>query len=518
MTAGRPTPPFLKLLALYTLASILFLWPMPAHLNTQIWGDRFDAWTTLWLMEHLHRHLSDGTFSVETKEILFPIGYNLWSFGHAALQLVGVGLMFCGIPLIAAYNLLLIGGLATSAMAAHVLGEELAEDFWGGLVAGVTFASSPYLYGEGAAGCIELVAAGFLPLFAWSLVRLCREPGWKRALFSSGILAIVGPFNWYYTLFAGMLGAGFFVWQLWEGRWKTAGWCAGALLGAALTDAPLIPLVQRETPTRPPLSAALFEDTAAWQRAYDIANGAIPLENVTTEDLEQHDALQVMENSTTVRALLLARFTVNPLESTPGMLAFGVGIVGAALSGRRGLLWVFLGVGATVLTLGPFLRLDSTPRLSTLSADFPLPYYYFYHWLPFFSKAYRPYRIGVITLTACAAVGAAGWTRLSLAPPPKKLIASTLVLIGFTQPFWAGDRPALRPLADPTIPPLYEKLRDLPDGGVIELPLQYQPLTVPNARFQYNQISHQKPLLNCNQLIRRTDLMGFAEYLRKTAF
>ena len=87
-----------------------------------------------------------------------------------------------------------------------------------------------------------------------------------------------------------------------------------------------------------------------------------------------------------------------------------------------------------------------------------------------------------------------------------------------SQPFWAGDRPAWRPLADPTIPELYQKLRELPKGGVIELPLQYQPLTVPNARFQYNQIAHLQPLLNCNQLIRRTDLLGFAAYIRKNAF
>ena len=52
-----------------------------------------------------------------------------------------------------------------------------------GFVAGGAMASSPYLYGEGAAGCIELTAAGLLPLFAFTLVRLARSLGaGRRAL------------------------------------------------------------------------------------------------------------------------------------------------------------------------------------------------------------------------------------------------------------------------------------------------------------------------------------------------
>lgn len=511
---------WLVVAGVYTLGSLLFLWPMPAQMGSHIWGDRFDAWTTLWLMDHLHRHLSDGTLHAVTDDILFPIGYNLWSFGHTALQLLGVALMFCGIPLVPAYNLLLIGGFATSALAAHLLGRELSQDHRGGFVAGITFASSPYLYGEGAAGCIELVAAGLIPLFAWSLLRLLREPGWRRALPAAGILALVGPFNWYYTLFAGMLGLGLCVWQLLEGRGRAVAWMLGAMLTAAAVDAPLIPLVQRETPTRPPISGALFESTEAWERATAIADGSVPLQALSVAMLEEHDAMQVMENSTTLQALALARFTVNPLESTPGMLAFVVGIVGAAAAGRRGWGWAAIALGATLLTLGPFLRLDSSPQLSELSASYPLPYYYFYHYLPFFSKAYRPYRIGVITLCACAALGAAGMAVLSRHLPRSlsHILVFFLGIVAVSQPFWAGDRPAWRPLADATIPPIYQKLAELPRGGVIELPLHYQPLTLPNARFQYNQVLHHQPLLNCNQLIRRTDLLAFRDYVSANPF
>lgn len=166
----------------YLLCASAFLWPLPAQFTTHIWGDRFDAWTTLWLMDHLHAHLMAGTLSATTDSILFPVGYNLWSFGHAALQALGVGLMLLGVPLVTAYNTLLVVGLAGSGLGAHVLGRTLHGSHRGGWLAGVVFMTSPYLYGEGAAGCIELVAAGMIPWFAATAVWLVRSPGWRSAL------------------------------------------------------------------------------------------------------------------------------------------------------------------------------------------------------------------------------------------------------------------------------------------------------------------------------------------------
>lgn len=504
----------------YVLGSIVFLWPMPGALGSGVWGDRFDAWTTLWLIDHLHHHLADGTLTAVTTDVLFPFGYNLWSFGHAALQAIGVGLMFLGIPLIPTYNLLLIGGFASSGLAAHLLGRSLSRDHLGGFVAGIVFATSPYLYGEGAAGCIELVAAGLLPLFALTLVRVARAPGWRTALLAAFVLAIVGPFNWYYTLFAGMLGIGIVAWQLAELRLRAAGWMVLAMMLAAAVDAPLIPLVRRETPTRPALSAALFQDRSAWEGKTAAADGKVALADLDERLLEDHDSMQVMENSTTVEALVLARFTVNPLQSTPGMLAFVVGVFGAAVAARRGAGWSAIAVFASVLTLGPFLRLDETPPLPEWSGDLPLPYYYLYTYLPLFSKAYRPYRIGVVTLTCCAALGAVGMAVLTTEIRRRWLNLGTVILglIAVTQPFWSGDRPARRTLTPAAIPDIYTQLAAEPPGAVIEIPLQYQPLTVANARFQYNQIAHRHPTINCNQLIRRTDLLAFRDYVTKNPF
>lgn len=496
----------------YLGGAVAFWWPMPAKLATHVHGDRFDAWTTLWLMWHVEDRLDAGALTAVTDRILYPVGYNLWSFGHAALQGIGVLMMWAGLPLIVAYNLLLILATATSGAAAHLLGKELGGTHAAGFAAGVVFATSPYLYGEGAAGCIELVAAGLLPLHVWLLVRLAREPSWRRMMAAAAGLAIIGPFNWYYTLFAGMLGAGFAAWRWLAGERRAAALMLASFALAGLSNAPLIPLVRRETPTRPPLSASTFEDAGAWERARELADGRVDIDDLTVARAEEADAMQVPQNTTTVRGLLLGRFTLNPLGTTPGALATVVGIAGALLAGKRARGWLVLAAGATLLTLGPFLMVDDTPPLPEWSATIPLPYALAYQWVPFFAKAYRPYRIGVIALTCLAAAAASGVPHLRerLRAP----ILGLLALLGFTQPFWAGDRPGLRELADARTPPLYDQLRALPDGAVIELPLQYQPLTLANARLQYNQVAHGKPLLNCNQLIRRTELVAFRDYVR----
>ena len=112
-----------------------------AHLNSASWGDRFDAWTTLWLIDHLGERLATLNFGAETTEILYPIGYNLWSFGHMALQAIGGALVALGVPLIASYNLLLLLGIWTSALAAHALGKTLTSHR--AVAGGRRFASTP---------------------------------------------------------------------------------------------------------------------------------------------------------------------------------------------------------------------------------------------------------------------------------------------------------------------------------------------------------------------------------------
>ncbi len=504
---------------------------MPSEIMSKVWGDRFDAWTTLWLIDHLAIRIETWNWDPVTTEILFPIGYNLWSFGHMALQLFGGLLVALGLPLVLSYNLLLLLGVWTSALGAHALARELTGSHRAAFVAGATFSTTPYLYAEGGAGCIELVAAGLLPLFALCLVRLMRAPCRRRFIQATLSLAIIGLFNWYYTLFAGMFGVAFLIWQLIEigpsnlGASRHAIHRKGLILSvtamtlAAALNAPLISEARRETPDRPGLSAALFADELAFEEVRSVTNGSYDIEKLSEPLLERVDAIQVHFNSTSIRSLIDAKFEVNPLNSTPGKLAYIVGLFGLIVAGRRTWGWIAISLGATVLTLGPFLNISGALILSSSASEWPLPYYWAHEYLPFFAKAYRPYRIGIIAttaLSAAGAIGAAAWIRSSTMPKIQPVLIA-LGLLAFSQPHWSGDKPAARPLADATVQKIYSDLAQLEEGAVIELPIQYQPVTNANARTQYNQTIHRHPILNSNQLIRRTDLLRFRDYVLKNS-
>jgi hypothetical protein len=499
---------------------------MPAEISEKIWGDRFDAWTTLWLIEHLADRITSWNWTPETTEILHPLGYNLWSFGHIALQLIGGVMVAVGIPLVVTYNLLLIFGIGTSALGAHALGREMTQSHLAGLVAGITFATTPYLYAEARAGCIELVAAGLLPFHACMLVRLIRKPDWRRFAWATAILAIIGPFNWYYTLFAGMLGMGFVIWQLVElgpkfrhpgqaSRRRGIGMVLGSLVLAGVLNVPLILEARRETPSRPSISAELFSSDTSFKEVQAISDGSTPIEDLTEDSLKQVDATQVHFNSTSLGSLIDARFVSNPLNSTPGRLAYLVGLFGLLTAGRRTWGWLAIAFGATVLSLGPFLNVSGALILNSEATHWPLPYYWAHEYLPFFSKAYRPYRIGVIAMTALAAtgaIGAAAVLRSGALPVPLFWVA-LLALLGFSQPHWIGEKPGSQPLADARIGPIYTELAALEPGAVIELPLHYQPISTANARSQFVQTKHKHPILNSNQLIRWPDLLRFQGFV-----
>jgi len=507
------------------------MWPMPARIDEAIWGDRFDAWTTLWLIDHLAQQISALSFSAQTTEIIYPIGYNLWSFGHMALQAMGGAMVALGVPLVVSYNLLLLLGVWTSALAAHALGRELTGSHLAGGVAGLVFATTPYLYAEAGAGCIELVAAGLLPAHALSLVRLMRAPSWRRMWWATAALAIIGPFNWYYTLFAGMFALCFVVWQIIEagpaqlksprGDTQRRGITLVllSLVAAAVLNAPLISEARRETPTRPSISAELFSAERVFDEVRSVTNGTMPLDEVSADVLSRVDAMQVHFNSTSLKSLLEPKFESNPLYSTPGAFAFTIGLFGLFLAGRRALPWATICLVTTVLTLGPFLNVSGALLLPAASSEWPLPYFWAHEYLPFFSKAYRPYRIAVLSmmcLSVIGAIGAAAWIRSRRLPPfqPPVLL---LGLMAFSQPHWSGDKPAARPMASTAVDSAYTALSKLEPGAVIELPLHYQPVSLANAKTQFYQTTHGHPMLNSNQLIRWPDLLRFKQYINSNS-
>ena len=190
-------------------------------------------------------------------------------------------------------------------------------------------------------------------------------------------------------------------------RGRTLGWMSAAVVLAALSNLPLVSAIRRQAPSRPPISAEQFS-AEGWAEAYRLTNSEMGINALTDKALAVHEALQVPINSTSLANLVGAGFGPNPLESTPGSFALALGLFGLIAAGRRAWGWAAIGGGFTLLTLGPFLQVDATPPIPAWSAQWSLPYLHFYNHIPFFSMAYRPYRLVVVVLLCLAAIAALG--------------------------------------------------------------------------------------------------------------
>ena len=362
--------PWLLAAAAYLFMAAVFAWPLPAHLTQAVWGDRFDAWTTLWLMGHL----GQGSGMGQTTEILFPIGYEMWSFGHVGVQFLGLPLLAMGVSLTTTYNLLMLASLAGSGLAGHAVGRHLSGSHWGGLAAGSLFAFCPMIYGEMGAGCLELVAAFTLPLVLLAALRLLDKPTWQRAAWLCGSLLLAGPLNWYYLAFSALLLVGLGSWRATQGgqtRWPGLAWMAAACALAMALLSPLVLQARQETPSRPPLDAQVLTEQAALD-AQAVSDGTRPLMTLDEQTLLLADSMQVLVNSTTLKSWSELRFPSNPLESTPGLLAVAMGIWGIWAAGRPGRPWTILALAFCVLTLGPYPRWNADLPMAQWSQTWPL--------------------------------------------------------------------------------------------------------------------------------------------------
>jgi hypothetical protein len=102
-----------------------------------------------------------------------------------------------------------------------------------------------------------------------------------------------------------------------------------------------------------------------------------------------------------------------------------------------------------------------------------------------------------------------------MSPRAARWIGLAGFLAAASQPHWHRE---IGLLASTEIPSGYDELRDLPEGAVLELPLHYQPLSTANARVQYFQVAHGKPLVNCNELLLTGDLASFRDHVQGNGF
>mgnify|MGYP001124567832 CR=1 FL=1 len=178
-------------LAVYTLTTLVMMYPVPFRLNSVIVGEEGGdayryAWTLWWAkqtafnpgLDLAHLSLLNHPVGIELVFMLTGIAVNLQALPFSLL-----------LPPAAAYNLQVLLAFILSGMAMYWFCLELTDDHKASLVGGFIFAFFPNKTGHVMAGHLPQVTVYWVPLHALFLWRALRRPTWRSGLLAGLTLA-----------------------------------------------------------------------------------------------------------------------------------------------------------------------------------------------------------------------------------------------------------------------------------------------------------------------------------------
>jgi hypothetical protein len=414
--------------AFFASLALLATRPLFRHLTTRLPSAPdvlIDLWVLDWLTEHLlpPREVFGGN-------IFHPFGGGILrtdpSLGTAVFLLPLR--LFPADPVLL-YNLGLLVALTFSGWAFHRLALDMTGRRSAGLLAGVlaTFTSHQmsHIYH------LNLLTTGWIALFALGLRRLGQRPGPAAALLTGVSFSLTVQSSGYYAVplvVMALVFAAFHRHELVARRAALA--VAAAVAVAVLLTAPFL------------LAYTRLHAEESWRR---------PL------GMSVNMAFQPGRDLTSVSYAWRGLLGTAGERMFPGLLVLILGTL-AAFRRARPVPWLFASAALLVL-------LSLGPTLSVGGRQIALPY----RWLmavPPFDSMRHPYTFAAVATLLLAVAAGVGWSSLRLARNTwaGAAVVAAAVLETLAPPI------VLRP-APAGLPPVYERLREWPRGGVVEIPV-----------------------------------------------
>lgn len=240
----------LRAAGVYLAAAILLTWPLAANLTTHLGavegaGDPFlNLWSLGWGMQAwLGEPLSVLNGRVFDANIFHPVAGTLTFSDHLLLQSLVVAPIHAATGNLAlCYNVVLIGSIALSGLAMHLLARSVTGSDRAAYIAGLAWACWPYRTAH--LLHLQLQALYFLPLALLALHRVAAARRWRDAIALGVLAALQAISSVYYgvmTIVALGVAAVVLAWTTgqWRGRkyWSRV---AGAGIVGAIVVAPVL--------------------------------------------------------------------------------------------------------------------------------------------------------------------------------------------------------------------------------------------------------------------------------------
>jgi hypothetical protein len=439
-------------LLLYVAGFCALTWPAIARFSTHFMSDRGDGWLVAWDLWWVRTAILErGTHFFFTDMLHHPTGVTLlgqtltWFNGLLAIPLAWF------LSEVQTYNAIVVFALVMSGWTTFLLAHHVSGSWIGSAFAGTATGFSSYCMAH-AEGHLYLISLWGLPLFLLAWIRFLERPTASRALAASTVLLAATGCDWYYGLYATVVGAILFPFLL---RRNAAAW--------------------RERGLRAWGALALF--LAASAATTGVLYLALWLAHRDDPFVQAHDP---REWSLDPASLLIPgghwRFSAwtrgfwgllpGNVNETSVHLGWCV-IVAAAFAlwahlrgrARGGLAWALVGTVFFAFALGPTLHF-----LGQRHAAAPMPYTLLERLVPAIRMSGMPIRM-VVIVHLCASILAAiafdDFVRTVLRPWPLRVVFAAL----FALELLRDPLPATLPER----PDHVEALARLPDGAVFGL-------------------------------------------------
>jgi len=432
------------------LAAVIVTWPLVRHLDDRAAGtgyaDTFEVTRHIWWA---NQALRQGVNPFDQRLLAYPDGFMSWAqWAHPLQYLPGAVLAFVLSPL-TAFNVLLLVTLVLNGLAAYWLGLELSGGLpIAALLGGLIFLAYPAVQGHLSVGHLGIITLYPLPVLArclWCVWR--RGAGWRTvvlgaAVFALAALAYISHPAYLLVPLVMVLGGAQFLAE--RGRiWRRGvppreqPWLRAAAM-IALGGLLLLPFYG------PLLTAQGRAELRAMQETGRVTFSADALGFVSPSPF---GALAEWGITPDFAREVLG---TNSAEGTAYVGVIALGLVALAVLRRPQVRpWLWLALGAAVLSLGPLLKWRDTPvtvQIESFESYVTLPWLALQR-LPLFDATRTPGRFNLLTGLAISALVSAGagvlLARLRRPIPAAALIgllgAGVLVEYQLFWPFPTGD-------------------------------------------------------------------------------
>ncbi len=455
----------------YLLGFILLTWPSIQHFSSHFITDTGDGLQNVWNIWWVQTAITElGVLPWHTDYLHHAEGVTL--IGQTLNPINGL----MGIPLSwflspeQVFNFILVFSFVSTGLSSYWLALYFKNCPWTALLAGFAFTFSSFHFAH-AYGHLQLVTLEGLPLFLLLWLRFLDKPDHLRASAASGALLLVMLSDLYYTFYAVLAGAFFFVYRSArrEDPWryfKRAN-LLPLLTFLATASLFLVPmLLSLLTATREdPFVGAHNPEVFGMDLLAPLVPGAHWAWAHFSEGIWSQWSGNAVESSAYLRWTLIIPALYAVLRSR-------------AMGLRDEFAWVILGLLFGLLSLGPLLHIAGESY-----HDVPMPYSGLVWLLPPLEVSGMPVRMVVmLMLSVCMLAPAALPLMARHIPSFFRLPALALYLLIFLIETWPYELPRnALPAAE-----YVAMLRDLPEGGVAGM--DGEPISL------LQQTRHEKPI------------------------